>query len=128
MDDFIQQVAEAKDLTVDDQRKAGTPVAGTISSDHRSFLKTIQKMLDSGEIDPYEPRSLLKMDVYEGLSEEWQEKTDLALMNLAHQLRMIAEFLASPETPAESLQLQTMVDSLWQTKQKIEQHHDVFIF
>lgn len=128
MNDFVQTVAAAQDLTHDDQKKAGTPVAGAISKDHRDFLKTLTKLLEDGEIDPYEPRSLLKMDVYESLDEEWQEKADLTLVNCAHQLRLIADFLASPETPAESLQLQTMVDQLWQTKQQIEEHHDVFKF
>ena len=128
MTDFYDQVAAAKDLTHEDQKKAGAPVAGNIGSDHRDFLKSIKKMLDSGEIDPYEPKSLLKMDIYDGLGEMWQDKTDLALHNIANQLRLIADFLASAETPAESPQLQTMVEQLWQSKQQIEEHHDVFKF
>ena len=128
MSNFAQQVAAAGDLTHDDQKKAGAPGAGTIDSEHRNFLKTVKKLLDAGEIDPYEPKSLLKMEVYETIPEEWKEKADLSLANLADQLRKIAEFLASPETPAESPQLQTMVEQLWQMKQAIEEHYDVFKF
>lgn len=128
MSDFAQQVAAASDMTVADQKKAGAPIAGAIGRKHRDFLKTIRKLLESGKIDPYEPQSLLNMDVYEALPEEWKEKADLALVNIADQLRILAEFLQSPETPAESPQLQTMVEQLWQSKQQIEEHHDVFIF
>lgn len=128
MADFAQAMAGATDLTQEDQKKAGAPIAGSVKDEHRDFLKTLQKLLESGEIDPYEPKSLLKMEVYEEIPEQWQEKADLALVNLAHQLRMIAEFLASPETPAESPQLQTMVEHLWQAKQAIEEHYDVFKF
>ncbi len=128
MTDFFTKVSEAKDMTHDDQKKAGTPVSGSIGKEHRDFLKTLKKLLDSGDINPDEPKSLLNMDVYEKLDESWQDKTDLMLMNVAQQLGLIAQFLESAETPAESPQLQTMVEQLWQSKQQIEEHHDVFKF
>ncbi len=128
MNDFASHVAAAQDLTHEDQKKAGTPVAGSIGDEHRDFLQTLKKMLDSGEIDPNDSKSLLKMNVYEKLDEQWQDKTDLALANVTDQLRHIADFMASAETPNESPQLQTMVEQLWQSKQKIEEHYDVFKF
>lgn len=128
MTDFFSKVAAAKDLTHDDQKKAGTPVSGSIGSEHRDFLKTLKTLLDAGDINPDEPKSLLNMDVYEGLDEEWKDKTDLILLNVANQLGLIAQFMASAETPAESPQLQTMVEQLWQSKQQIEEHYDVFKF
>ncbi|MAE68795.1 MAG: hypothetical protein QF793_01925 [Candidatus Peribacteraceae bacterium] len=128
MADFYDQVATAADLTREDQKKVGAPIAGSIGTEHRDFLKTLKKMLEAGEIDPHEPKSLLNKEIYDALDEEWQEKTDLALLNIANQLRLIADFLHSAETPAESPQLQTMVEHLWQSKQQIEEHHDVFKF
>lgn len=128
MTDFTQKVAQAKDISIDDQKKAGTPVAGSMDDEYKNFLQTLKKLLDENEIDPYEPKSLLKMDVYNALPEEWQDKADLALINVANQLKLIAEFMASTETPDESPQLQTMVEQLWQSKQQIETDHDVFKF
>lgn len=128
MDDFVQKVAQAKDLTVDEQKKAGAPVAGNMDEKHKQFLASLKQMLKSGEIDPYDPKTFLKTDVYEALDEEWQDKADLTLQNIAAQLRHLSEYLASDETPDESPQLQTMVEQLWQSKQTIEEHHDVFKF
>lgn len=128
MTDFYKAVAGAKDLTHEDQKKAGTPVSGSIGTEHRDFLKTIKKMLDAGELNPQEPRSLLNMEVYETLDEHWTDKTDMILSNVARQLQSIGDFLASAETPAESPQLETMVEQLWQSKQQIEEHYDVFKF
>ncbi len=128
MADFFTQVAASKQLTIDEQKKAGTPVKGSMNDEYKNFLKVLKELLDSGEIDPYVPKSFLKMDVYESLSEELQEKTDLLLMNLAHQVRMIHDYIESKDTPAESPQLTNMVDHLWNTKQQIEKDHDVFKF
>lgn len=128
MNDFAAQVAAASDLSPEDQKKAGTPVAGSIDDEHRNFLKTLKTLIDNGEIRLDDPKSLLKMDVYEALDQEWKDKADLALFNCADQLRHIAGFISSAETPNESPQLQTMVEQLWQSKQQIEKHHDVFTF
>lgn len=128
MTDFYSKVAAAKDLTHADQKKAGTPVSGSIRKEHRDFLKTLKKLLDDGEINPDDAKSLLNMDVYDGLDESWKEKTDIMLMNVTQQLGLITQFMESAETPAESPQLQTMVEQLWQSKQQIEKHHDVFKF
>lgn len=128
MADFIQTVTQAKDLSLDAQKQAGTPVAGTMDSEHKNFLKTLKTLLESGDIDPYDPKSFLKREIYDGLDEQWQDKADLTLQNVAGQVRLIAEFMASGDTPDESPQLQTMVEQLWQSKQQIEEHHDVFKF
>lgn len=128
MDDFLQKVSGSKQLTIDEQKKAGTPVAGTMDDEHKGFLDVLMGLLSSGEIDPYEPKSFLKMDVYDALSEEVQDKADLILANLAHEIRLIQEFVESKDTPEQSPQLMTMVQKLWQTKQQIEKDYDVFKF
>lgn len=128
MSDFAQTIADSGPLTEEDQKKAGAPIAGDIDAEHRNFLKTLMKLFKDGTIDPYNTKSFVHDDVYNALDEEWQDKIDLALANIANQLRLIQEFMESTETPDESPQLQTMVEQLWQMKQKIEEHHDVFIF
>lgn len=125
---FLTHVTATKNLTDAQQKSAGTPIAGTMSKEHRDFLHTIKTLIDAGEIDPYDQQSFLREEVYNDLDESWQEKTDLALINIAHQLRLIHEFLERSDTPDESPQLQTMVEQLWQMKQQIEGQHDVFKF
>lgn len=128
MDDFIQTVSDSKPMTIGEQKKAGTPVSGKMDDEHKGFLKELMGLLSSGEIDPYEPKSFLKMDIYESLPEDVQDKADLILANLAHEIRLIQEFVESKDTPEESPQLMTMVQHLWATKQQIEKDHDVFKF
>ena len=127
-DDFVQVMADAKDLTDDEQQKAGTPVAGSIGDDEKSFAEIVFGLVDSGEIDPHDPLTFVKQDVYEGLDEEWKDKTDLALVNLGNQLQLIYDFMIDPSFTNDSPQLHTMIEQLWQMKQKIEEHHDVFKF
>ncbi len=125
---FTQALADHQDLPVDDQKKAGQPVTGTIDEEHTNFLKTLIALIDSGEIKVGDPQSFLKHDVYDGLEEQWKDKTDLALNNISDQVSLIHEYWISKQTPNDSPQLQTMVEQLWQMKQRIEEHHDVFKF
>jgi len=84
-------------------------------------------LLDSGEINPEEPKSFLKQEIYENLDDEWKDKVDLSLANIANQIRLIAE--AHKQAGSENaVQLQTMVEQLWQMKQQIEEQHDAFKF
>lgn len=99
-----------------------------MDKEHANFLKTLVKLLDDGEIIASDPQSLLKKNVYEHLPEEWKDTVNLALVNIAEQVRLIENFYRSKETPNESPQLQTMIEHLWQMKQRIEETHDVFKF
>ncbi len=128
MTDFAQKVAQAQDLTIDEQKKAGAPIQGKIGDEHKEFLKTFIALIDSKKIDPSYPKSFLKKEVYDKLDEEWKDKTDLALINIGQQVRMIYEYHSSKETPNDAPQLQTMVEQLWQMKQRIEEHYDCFVF
>ncbi len=117
-----------KDLTIEEQKSAGVPLSGALDTEYKNFLQTLKKLLDDGTIDPFDPQTFLNAGVYNDLDEEVQEKADLALVNIAHQIRLIHGFLESSETPDESPQLQTMVEQLWEMKQKIEIDNDVFVF
>ncbi|MFA7681920.1 MAG: hypothetical protein WCX61_02720 [Candidatus Peribacteraceae bacterium] len=128
MDNFTSIMAKQTGMTEKEQQKAGQAISGDMGEEHSAFAKTLKKLVDAGEIDPLNPRTFLKQDVYDSLPEEWQEKTDLALMNIANQLVRIVDFWSSKETPDASPQLQTMIEHLWQMKQRIEEHHDVFKF
>ena len=129
MADFASLIAKHDtQLTQEEQHKAGQAIAGDMDEEHKVFAKTLKDLMDRGEIHPLQPRTFLKTDVYEKLPERWQEQTDLALVNIASLLKDIVEFWASKETPDSSPQLQTMIEQLWQMKQRIEEHYDVFKF
>jgi len=129
VDDFHTTMAKHQDtMTEEDQKKAGQTISGDMGDEHKDFMETVLKLIDSKEIDPLNAQSFLNQDVYEGLDEEWKDKTDLALLNIANLIRSIDDVRKHSDSPNESPQLQTMIEHLWQMKQKIEEHYDVFKF
>lgn len=128
MDDFQKTMQAHQDLPESEQKKAGKAIAGDMDDEHTNFLQTLIKLLDKKEITSDDPQTFLKRDVYDALSQEWKDKVDLELQNIAQQLRLIEEFYRSKETPNSSPQLQTMIEQLWVMKQRIEDEYDVFKF
>jgi len=128
-DDYHAQMAAHQGKVSDDEhKKAGQPVSGSMSDEHKQFVETLMNLVETKKIDPLNAQTFLNQDVYDSIPEEWKDKTDMSLVNIAHQIRQIADFWKSNETPEESPQLETMVEHLWQMKQKIEEHYDVFKF
>ncbi|MFA6259592.1 MAG: hypothetical protein WCX29_03205 [Candidatus Peribacteraceae bacterium] len=129
MPDFASTIAQGSGnlLPEKKQKHAGKPVKGKIEQEHKHFLATLTQLLDSGDIDPYNPTSFLKREVYDTLDEKWQDTVDVSLHNIADQIRMIQETRLSAKGE-NAIQLQTMVEHLWQMKQQIEEHHDAFKF
>ena len=128
MADFIQTIGQQSDLSEEQQKKVGQSVGAKMGEAHEAFMKEILRMLDSKEIDVAKPQSFLKMEIYNRLDEQWKGKVDLALVNIANLLGHIVEFRLSKQTPDESPELESMISSLWQMKQRIEDTHDVFKF
>jgi len=130
MDDFLTTMAQqsARPLSEKKQKAAGAPLQGTLSGEHRQFLETVKQLIASGEIDVNEPKTFLKRDVYDSLSDEWKDTSDLALSNIATLLKQMYELYVRTDTPNESPQYRTMIEQLWEMKQRIEQHYDVFKF
>ena len=125
---FIDDIQKAKDVPDDESKRMGGVGSGGMDEKHAEFLKTLRTLLENGTINVEDPQSLVNHEVYDSLSEEWQDKADLALGNIARQLKLIADILLAKDQPDEAPQLQTMVEQLWQTKQTIEAEHDVFVF
>lgn len=128
MPDFVKTIAQQPDLSEEQQKKAGQSVGAKMGEEHEQFMQTVLRMLDSKEIDVAKPGTFLKMEVYNALDEEWKDKADLALANIADLMHHIVEFRVSKATPDESPELQSMIEHLWQMKQRIEETHDVFKF
>jgi hypothetical protein len=127
-DTFIKAIEKHQDLPVETQKALGESVHAPMEQEHNEFLRTVLGMLDRKEIDILDPDSFLKREVYGTLPAEWKTKTDQALPNIVDQTRRIAEFYRSTATPNESIELQTMIEHLWQMKMRIEEKYDVFKF
>lgn len=109
----------------EDQKQAGKPVSGPVGDKHKEFLEQIFALIDSEEIDPYIPGSLVKEEIYEVLDDEWKDRVDMSLSNIANQIRLIDNFRKGGGD-LESIHFHTMVEHLWEMKQRIEEHHDAF--
>ena len=128
MADYATTMGGDTQITDEASRKAGQPMGGDMGDEHKNFCTTITKLFESGQIDVTRPETFLNKDVYAELEEEWKNKTDLAMMNIATLLQHIYEFYKSKQTPDACPQLATMIEQLWEMKQRIEIHADVFKF
>jgi hypothetical protein len=82
--------------------------------------------LENGEINPHVIATLLNTEIYDKLSEEEQEATDLTGHNLMSLIRMIESLWKLDQKP--SFQIQNMVETVFQMKSKFEEKHgDVYI-
>lgn len=129
MTDFANQMTQHSDLSVADQKKAGQAIGGNMEAKYEEFLTLILDLLERKDIDPNDPQTFLNHKIYDALPQEWKDKTDLMLLNMADQLRLIVDFRLSKQTPDESPHLETMIEHLWHMKERIEGHgYDVFKF
>lgn len=128
MADFASAMANPTDLSEAAQVKAGAPITGDMGDEHKRFAATISTLLENGSIDVTKPETFLNQSVYDGLEQEWKGKTDMAIMNIATLLSHIYDFYKSKQTPDACPQLATMIEQLWEMKQRIESKADVFKF
>ena len=128
MADFLTTIGQATPLSQAAQAQAGKSTAQKMGDAHESFMKEVLRLIYARAIDLTQPQSILNMDVYNALDEEWQSKVDRALINIVDLLNHIVAFRISKKTPDESPELQSMIEHLWQMKQRIEETHDVFKF
>lgn len=128
MNDFSHQIEAHTNVTEADQIAAGQQVQGDTSVKHQDFLTELFRLLDTNEIDPYAPSSMLKTDVYESLTEQKQDQIDLELINICNQVRIIQNFRTSNSKEIESIHFSTMIEHLWEMVNRIEIENDVFKF
>ena len=126
MSKLVKAIKKHEHLSLEKQKKAGEAIEGKMEKEHTNFLKNLIKLFDTKEIDTLKPDSFLKQDVYKKLKPEWKSKVDLVLVNIVDEARRIEDFYRSTETPNSSPHLQTMIEHLWQMKQRIEEKYDVF--
>ncbi len=117
-----------QELSDDAQKKAGKAMGSDMSDEHKNFTKTISALLEEGKIDVLRPQTFLNQAVYQTLPEEVKGKVDLLVVNMATLLSHIYDFYKSKETPDACPQLATMIEQLWEMKERIEKDDDVFVF
>lgn len=120
MADIASLYDEHKNLSVEQQKKAGQVSAGDMGDEHTDFIKTVSRLVTSGEINVFDTKTFFHPGAYEKLTEEAQGHVDLAIVNIADLLGHIAEFYHSKQTPDASPQLEQMIEELWQMKDRLE--------
>lgn|SRR3989338_2036767 len=129
MPDFQKAIAVHTDISEEAQKKAGQATGSTMAAQHTDFLADLIAMLDRKEIDAGVPTSLLNQKIYGELSQESKDAIDLALLNIADEVRRVEWYYRSNTTPNASPQLQTMIEHLWDMKSRLEEKHgDVLKF
>ena len=93
---------------------------------HEEFLKMLIGKLESKELDPHNVQTLHNKAIYDKLSEEGKEETDLAGMNILGIIRQIESLWKLEQKP--TFQVQNLVETVFQMKSKFEEKHgDVYI-
>jgi len=109
------------------QVKLGTPAPASLGDDHKTFINVIVQLLESGRIHPDRPSTFIKQDVYDAAPHDVQALTDRSLPNICSLLHYIYELHYRKE-PDDSAEMKALIESLWQAKQRVEKHADVFFF
>ncbi len=123
MADFSSLYEQHKDLTPEEQKRAGQAIAGAMGDAQTAFVKEVSRMVQAGEINVYKPETFYKPGVYEKLNAADRGQADLAMINIADLLRHVTDFYISKKTPDASPHLEQMIESLWQMKDRFEQKH-----
>lgn len=118
--DHIVDAKTQKDLNKPLNDKTG------FNEGHETFLNMLIGKIESGEINPHKIETLHNKEVFETLSEEDQEATDLTGHNIMSIIRQIERMWKLEQKP--SFQIQNLVETVYQMKSKFEEKHgDVYI-
>lgn len=128
MADFLQSIKDHADTPDENHKGIGKAKAGDMSQGHTDFARELSALINDGTIDPTNTETFLNADVYASLSDDMKITVDKMLPNMATLITHIAEFYQSTETPDASPELANLIDTLWQMKERVERHADVFVF
>ncbi len=127
MADMASLYEQHKDLSEHKQVQAGISPAGDMGHVHTSFVKTIAQLVKDGKVNVFVPATFYKEGEYEKLSESARSQADLAMINMADQLRHVVDYFLSEKTPDASPQLEQMIEQLWQMKERFETKHGTIL-
>jgi len=94
--------------------------------EHEDFIEEIIKKLENNEIDPYAPRSLLNLEVYNKLSEQDEGRVDLAARNICSILHSVQDLWVQDHS--RSTVMVDLIQTIKASKERVENElGDVFI-
>lgn len=123
---FLQYQNHVIDDAVQKQLNLPLQKQESLDDGHQHFLQLLIQKLESGVLDTLNPATLFNHAVYDKLSEQDQEATDLTAVNLMGVIRQLQRLWN--ENRRNTFQVQNLVETVWQMKSQFEQKHgDVFI-
>ena len=114
---------EHKNLSESKQVQAGVSPAGDMGDEHATFVKRISALVQEEKINVFSPATFYREGAYEKLSASQKSHVDLAMVNMADQVRHVVDYYLSEKTPNASPQLEQMIEQLWQMKERLESKH-----
>jgi hypothetical protein len=99
--------------------------AQAFSAEEEAFLNLLMAKVEDKTINLYSPSSLLNTPVYDALPTEAKGLADQNAFLLLTKVREIYNLMQISREP--TYQVKNLVDSLFQTKKRLEEHGDIFI-
>ncbi len=99
--------------------------AQAFSAEEEAFLNLLMAKIEDKTINLYSPSSLLNTPVYDALPTEAKGLADQNAFLLLTKVREIYNLMQISREA--TYQVKNLVDSLFQTKQRLEEHGDIFI-
>jgi len=108
------------------QVRLNQPLAAeAFTPEEQAFLDLILGKVADKTINLYAPSSLLNLPVYEALSAEAKGQADQNTVPLLAKIRDLVHLTSLSKAP--SYQVKNLLDSLLDTKKRLEEHGDIFI-
>lgn len=98
---------------------------GSWSDEEQAFLNDLMSKVEAGTIQLYSPSSLLNQSVYEKLSPEAQGKADQNAQVMIGKVREIVTLMKAYNEPNDIVK--NLVESLFESKKRVEEAGDIFI-
>jgi hypothetical protein len=99
--------------------------AQAFTGEEEQFLNMLLAKVEDKSINLYAPSSLLNTSVYEALTPEARGLADQNAVLLLTKVREIYNLMQISREP--TYQIKNLVDSLFQTKKRLEEHGDIFV-
>lgn len=99
--------------------------AEAFTAEEQAFLDLLMAKIADKTINLYSPSSLLNTPVYDALPSDAKGLADQNAFVLLTKVREIYNLMQISKEP--TYQVKNLVDSLFQTKKRLEEHGDIFI-
>lgn len=110
----------------EEHARINAPVKRQLPQTHQIFLRDLLRLIDAGTIDPDVPMTFTRTSVYDKLSLPLRALVDRSLPNISSLLRRIIALHVQGHDA--TVQMEGLIAHLFQIKERIEAHADVFTF